>query len=168
MTKKLPVWITEEEFTELIKNTKQKHHKVAFLLGFGSGLRISEIINLQPNQVNLQGKSIMVREGKGGKDRVVPLPKGWKLEFNTLLPLKCDVRALQLAFNRACVRAGIKQNKPEIHFHSLRHGFATHLLDKGVPLNHVQVLLGHSNISTTSIYTHANPKDALKNYEDLF
>jgi len=168
MPRKLPTALTIDEFTKLIKNTYKPHHKVAFLLGFGSGLRISEVTNLQPNNVSISDKKIMVREGKGSKDRVVPLPKGFKESHLKLLPLKCGVRSLQRAFKSACERAKLLEVKPNLHFHSLRHSFATRMMEQGVPLSHIQILLGHSNISTTSVYLVANPKDALKSYEDLF
>ena len=164
--KKLPVALTQEEFTKLIKKTYKLHHKVAFLLGFGSGLRISEICNLE--QRDIGENQILVRQGKGGKDRTVPLPKGWKDRMLTCLPIKCGVRSLQRAFKKACNRAGLLENKPTLHFHSLRHGFATRLVEQGVPIHHVRTLLGHSNISTTNIYLITNPKDALKSYEELF
>jgi len=166
--KKLPVAISEEEFTKLIKVTKKTHHKVAFLLGFGAGLRISEITNLEKRDINFQAKNILVRSGKGGKDRVTPLPKGFKFSHLDYIPLKCGVRSLQRAFKKYSQKAGLLENKPSLHFHSLRHGFATRAMDAGIPLHQVQLLLGHSNISTTSIYLQANPKDALKSYEDMF
>lgn len=223
MAKKLPVWIEKEEFIKLIENTISKHHKLAFLLGWGSGLRISEIAGqknlksyccddylersvekkkdtrlikykckncnnevdktkckpsklkddwdikpLTVEAINLKAKSMMIRGAKGDKDRVVPLPKGFKNYHLKMLPIKCGVRSLQFAFNNAAIRSGLKQTKPDIHFHSTRHGFASNLVNNGVPINQVQILLGHSNLATTSIYAHANPKDALKSYEDLF
>jgi len=168
MTKKLPVAINEEEFVKLIKNTKKEHHKLAFLLGFGAGLRISEIVSLKTNEVNFKERQILVRQGKGGKDRIVPLPKGFKEKHLKLLPIKCGVRSLQKAFKNSCRRSGLLKDKPTIHFHSLRHGFATRLVSQGVPIHHIRTLMGHSNISTTNVYLEANPKEALKSYEELF
>lgn len=166
--RKLPVVVTEEEFGDVLKHTKKIHHKIAFLLGYGSGMRISEIINLQPNDINIQDKRILIRQGKGSKDRIVPLPKGFKEDFIKHIPLNCKVRALERAFLRACVRSKLREKKPTIHFHSLRHGFATRLISQGVPIHHVRTLMGHSNISTTNIYLEANPQDALKSYEANF
>lgn len=166
--KKLPVAINEEEFTKLIQNTKKKHHKMAFLLGYASGLRISEVLNLEPRDVDLKGKSILVRQGKGSKDRPVPLPKGFREEHLKQLPIKCGERALEKAFKNCCKRAGLLEIKPTLHFHSLRHGFATNSVSKGIPIHHIRTLMGHSNISTTNVYLEMNPKEALKSYEELF
>lgn len=164
----LPVAIGEDEFFELIRHTLKEHHKVAFLLGFGAGLRISEVVNLQPGHIDLKEHRIFVKQGKGGKDRVVPLPKGFKDKFVNAIPLKCDIRALQKAFRAACKRAGLLQKKPTLHFHSLRHGFATQLARNGMPIHYIRTLMGHSNISTTNVYLEANPEDALKKYAEVF
>jgi len=164
--KKLPISISAEEFKLLMKKTKKKHHKLAFALGFMSGLRVSEITNLKKEDIDFNNRQINIRLGKGGKDRVVPMPKNVPLSYYDLLPLKCGIRALERVFKRMINKTGI--TKPGIHFHSLRHGFATHCLESGMPLNQVQLLLGHSNISTTSIYVRANPREALQKYEDLF
>ena len=166
--RKLPVAITEEEFTKLIKNTYKVHHRIAFLFGFGSGLRISEITNLEQRDIHIKDKKVDVRQGKGGKDRIVPLPKGFKEANLKHIPIKCGVRSLQRSFKMAAKRAGLLETKPTIHFHSLRHGFATRLVAQGVPIHHIRTMLGHSNISTTNIYLEANPQDALKSYEDHF
>ena len=168
MSKKLPVCVEAEEFVKIIKATNQEHHRLAFLLGFGSGLRISEIVNLEQRDINIQEKRILVREGKGSKDRIVPLPKGFKQKHLAMLPIKCKARSLQIAFKNACRKAGILETKPTIHFHSLRHGFATQMIANGVPIHHIKMLMGHSNIATTSLYLISNPKDALKSYQDLF
>lgn len=168
MLKKLPTTITEEDYIKIIKVTKQAHHKLAFMLGFEAGLRISEIVNLESRDIDINGKKILIRQGKGSKDRIAPLPKSFKKKHLILLPLKCKQRSLQAVFRRLCDKTGITKIKPEIHFHSLRHGFATRLLESGMPINQVQLFLGHSNLSTTSIYTKANPTDALKKYEELF
>lgn len=166
--KKLPVAISEEEFTSLIEHTKKKHHKVAFLLGFGAGLRISEIINLEPRDISINEKKILVRQGKGGKDRIVPLPKGFREDFLEILPMKCGSRALELGFKKAASKANLLEKKPSLHFHSLRHGFATQCVSNGIPIHHVRTLLGHSNIATTNIYLEMNPKEALKAYQEMF
>jgi len=164
--KKLPVFLTHSDFKLILDNTKKKKYKLAFLLGFQSGMRVSEIIDLQKSNIDFERKSINIVGGKGDKDRVVPLPKGVPLNYYDHLPFTCTARALQKAFKRAIKASGI--DKPTLHFHSLRHGFATHCIEQGVPLNQIQLLLGHSNISTTSIYLKANPTDALDSYEELF
>ena len=166
--KKLPVAISEEEFTKLIKYTRKKHHKVAFLLGFAAGLRISEVLKLEPRDINWKDKNIFVRQGKGNKDRIVPIPKGFHMELVNMLPIKCGERALELAFKRAASRAGLLITKPTLHFHSLRHGFGSQLAKTGVPIHHIRTLMGHSNISTTNVYLELNPTEALKAYNDLF
>ncbi len=166
--KRLPIAVSEEDFVKLIKNTKKDEHRLAFLLGFGSGLRISEITNLEKRDVDIIQKRILVRQGKGKKDRVVPLPKGFKTKHLGLLPLKIGVRALQLAFKNSCKKADLLKDKPDIHFHSLRHGFGSNSSNKGIPIHHIRTLMGHSNISTTNVYLELNPKEAIKSYEDLF
>ena len=166
--KKLPIAITEEGFIQLIKHTKQLHHKVAFLLGYGSGIRISEVCNLQKNDINLKEKKIMVRQGKGSKDRVVPLPKMFKTKMLDCIPIKCKKRALQKAFTSIAIKSKLMETIPNVHFHSLRHGFASRAVENGMPIHHLRTLLGHSNISTTNVYLEMNPKGALKSYEELF
>lgn len=166
MSQKLPTYLKEEEFDKLIKVTNKPHHKLAFVLGFNSGMRISEIVNLKPTEVDIIQRQIKVINGKGGKDRVVPLPKGFGEKSLKLLPLNIGVRTLEMTFNRNIKKAGL--DKPGIHFHSLRHSFATHCLNKGIPIHQVQLLLGHSNIATTGIYLRANPTDAIKSYEEKF
>ncbi len=165
--KKLPKAIRQEEFKELVKAIPNKPRlrkvKAGFLLAYGSGLRVSEIIHLQPT--NIKETMIEVLSGKGDKDRMVPIPKGWKLEYTKEIPLKTTQRSLERNFKNFLKLAGLPNNYT---FHSLRHGFATRLIESGVPISHVQVLMGHSNLATTSIYTKARPMDALKSYEDLF
>lgn len=168
--KRLPTIVSEDEFVKIIKKTKNLHHKIAFLLAFGSGLRISEVLNLEKSDINFEEKRIFIRQGKGGKDRIVPLPKGWKTTYNSVLPLKdkLGIRALQKGFKTSCNRAGITDYKPDIHFHCLRHGFASRMANNGVPIHHIRTLMGHSNISTTNVYLELNPVQALKSYEEYF
>lgn len=163
--KPLPKSVRPEEFPLLIKQVPKKHlhHKISFLLAYGSGMRISEVIRCR--EEHFRDNSIFIPKSKNDVERVVPIPKGWKKDFVKHLPISLSVRALQYAFKGYTKKAKLN---PLYTFHSLRHGFATRLLESGASINQVQLLMGHSNISTTSIYTKANPIDALKSYEDLF
>lgn len=157
--------VRPEEFQELIKvtPTKDKLARIGFLLAYGSGMRISEV--LRCSKEHFKTNSIFIPESKYGVERMVPIPKGWKETFFKEIPLKTTARTLQRKFKKYSNKAKLQNYYT---FHSLRHGFATRLLESGVPINQVQVLLGHSNLSTTSIYTKANPIDAIKSYENLF
>lgn len=166
--KKLPVAIEEDEFVKLIQNTKYPHWKVAFLFGFAAGLRISEVIKLKKENIDFEKGQIFIQDAKGGKDRIVPIPKGLKPKHLKHIPMKCGARALQAAFSKCAKLAGLMETKPELHFHSLRHGFASKCAAGGMPLPYLRDLLGHENISTTNIYLRMNPKDAIKSYMDNF
>ena len=163
--KSLPKAIRSEEFKLLIRNVPKRDREalVGFLLAYGSGLRVSEVIALKPE--NIRENTIEIWSGKGGVDRTVPKPKGWKDWMIKIIPIKKTVRSLQRNFKTASKKAKLPEHYT---FHSLRHGFATRLLESGVPINQVQLLLGHSALSTTSIYLKARPMDAIKSYEDLF
>jgi len=164
--KKLPAYMDEEEFMQLFKLVKQPHHKLAFILGFHSGMRISEVVHLTKKDIDLKSKRIFIRDAKGGKDRVVPLPKGFPKSYLKYIPMKCGIRALQIAFKSYVKKS--KLTKQDLHFHSLRHSFAVRCMERGIPLNQIQMILGHESISTTSIYLKINPKDALESYEKLW
>ena len=168
--KKLPVFVSEEDLLGILKVSKHKHHKFAYMMGFYGGLRISEIVNMEPRCINFEQGTMLVEEGKGGKDGVARLPPFFRKEMLELMPLKniCGVRALQKAFMKACEEAGILEKKPTVHFHSLRHGFCTHAVEKGIDITRVQVLARHENIATTNIYTHLNPKIALEEFRRKF
>jgi len=96
--KKLPKAVRPEEFPLILKaiKNKNKHAKIAFLLAYGSGLRLAEVISLKPE--NVQDKTIMVWSGKGGRDRIVPKPKGWKDWMTKELPITKSYRSLQRNF----------------------------------------------------------------------
>ncbi len=166
--KKLPVAIEEEEFIKLIKATKYDHWKVAFLFGFAAGLRISEVVKLQKKDVDFIKGQIFIEDAKGGKDRVMAIPKGLMPKHLKHLPMKCGARALQSAFTKTATLAGLMKDKPGLHFHSLRHGFASKCAAAGMPIPYLRDLMGHENISTTNIYLRMNPKDAIKSYEEYF
>lgn len=165
----LPQSISDEDFNKILKampmNKNQKFFRACFLLAYESGLRISEIKNLKPENINIVSKTIFIKEGKFSKDRVVPLPKNWRNYMLDFFPIKKHVRSLERNFKNAVIKSGVN---PTYHFHSLRHSFATHCLERGMPINQVQILMGHSSVGTTNVYIRANPVDAIKNYEELF
>lgn len=151
--RKIPETITEAEFIKLLKEVKKKHHKTAFLLGFYACMRVSEVVNLEPENIDKGQKLIRIKQAKGAKDRNCPLPPQLVRSLKEI-PLKCNIRALQIAFKRY---ANTVLGK-DLHFHSLRHSGATHYLNaKKWSTRQVQQLLGHAKIQTTEIYTHVSP-----------
>ena len=166
--KPLPIEVTQDEYIEILNVTDFMHHKVAFMLAFESGLRISEVVNLQPEDIDERLKQMRINMGKNSKDRIVNLPLSWRSHLIKHIPLKCQQRALQKAFINACIKTGLKDKKPKIHFHSLRHGFATESLRSGVKLYTISKLLGHEEISTTTIYAHLCPEDAIREVRSKF
>jgi len=171
--------VTEEEFIKFLTVTKKPHHRVYFTGVYGCGIRPSELTNLQPEDINFKDNKIMIRQGKGSKDRMVNVPKHWKAKDVQYFPMKITVRALEAVFLRNSFKAGINKiigyyktkNGKEVplyrlHVHSLRHSFATRSLAKGLPLHYLQALMGHANLATTSRYTKANPIDAIQDIID--
>ena len=174
MSKKLPRIISQEEFEKLFKACKNKEVKLAMLLGFEAGLRISEIVGYKENDVwkiypltkdkiNVAGNSIKIF-GKGSKERIVPLPKRFNNVCLAMLPLKIPRRTLQ----DNVVQLGKHILGKSISFHTLRHGFGSHLAGKKVSLHEIQMLMGHSRLDTTGVYLHANPKQAIENARSVF
>ena len=186
LRRKLPVSISPEEFDLLLQHTQKEKFKVAFIFGYAAGLRLSEIVGgiredgsimkpLTEEKIDLHSKTIRIEDAKGGKDRIVPVPKGFKTQYLKMLPLTQGYanipsarRNMEKAFKRSCDRAGLLKIKPSLHFHSLRHGFGSRLANTGVPVHQIRTLMGHSNISTTNVYLEANPKEAMDNYEKRF
>ena len=166
--KKLPIAITKQEYEDLVKVTNSPKHKLAFYLGFNSGLRVSEVVKLEPRDLDIPKSRIFVRMGKGSKDRIAPMPKGFQKKYADMLPLGIGSRALQKAFKVSAKKSGLLERKPTAHFHSLRHGFATYFLEQGGNIQLLKALMGHTNISTTDIYNQLNPIEALKKYEELW
>jgi len=158
----LPDVLTEKEYRALKSFVKKPKHRLALDLGFGCGLRVSEVLNLYPNDIDLKRKLLHVRQGKGKKDRYIPIPKHFSNKWE-ILPIKLTRQALTQLVKRAAKRAKIKKR---VSFHTLRHSCATILLEKGWDIRQVQVQLGHSSIMTTQIYTHISQKDLVKKMDE--
>ena len=155
--RKIPETITEEELLKIIRNTRKKHHRIAFILGFYGCMRVSEVVNLNPENIDRGQRLIRIKQAKGGKDRNIPLPKQ-AVRGLSHIPVGCSIRALQIAIKGY----GRKLLNKDIHFHTLRHSGATHYINKKKwSTRQVQQLLGHSKITTTEIYTHITPEDLI-------
>lgn len=159
MAKKLPETISEEELNAILKVSKKNNHKIAFALGFYQAMRISEIVNLNQENIDYGQRLLRIKQAKGSKDRNIPISPMVINGLRKNIPITCGIRALEIAFKKAIKRAGIDK---DLHFHSLRHSGASYYLNKkGWNLRDVQVFLGHSRIDTTLIYTHVTPQDLI-------
>lgn len=172
---KLPEVLSVEEANELLKQPNRNcptglRNYSMMLLMYRAGLRVSEIVNLREQDIDWQQGDIKVVDGKGGRDRIIPMelwvvdalkqwrgikPKSMQF-FCTLKGGKINDRYIREFVKRYGDKAGIKKSKG-VHPHMLRHTFATELLGRGFNIREVQELLGHSDLSTTMIYTHVNP-----------
>jgi len=152
---KLPEVITEEELVSILEKTKHKHHKIAFALGFYECMRVSEIVNLKAENIDKGTKLLKIKMAKGSKDRNIPIAPEVMRGLRHI-PIKCGVRALQIAFKKKCKEV---LDRDDLHFHTLRHSGITHYLTKKKWNSlEVQRLAGHSKIATTEIYTHIRPE----------
>ena len=168
----LPVVLSREEAARLIAAAPNLKHQAAMSVAYGAGLRVSEIISLKVSDIDSQRMTLRVEQGKGRKDRYAMLSpvllerlrawwrvahaqgkifhKGWL--FPGLDPMDpLTARQLNRAILAGANAAGIDKR---VSMHSLRHAFATHLLEQKVDIRVIQVLLGHKKLETTSIYTH--------------
>jgi site-specific recombinase XerD len=166
LDKKLPVVFSKEEVFQLLTATKNQKHRTILALAYSTGMRLEEVCNLRICDIDSQRMQIRVCCGKGKKDRYTILSERlinmlreyWRYykpinflfegQINTL-PISS--RTVQTVFKNCIRKTGIRK---EASFHTLRHSFATHLLEQGVNLRIIQSLLGHSSIKTTTIYTH--------------
>ena len=170
--KPLPIEVTKEDLRIIkkiiIDKPKKLKYFIANLLAWGSGLRITEVCNLQKDDFNFIDGSIRINMGKNSKDRIVPIPKGFQKYHLKYIPIGVKQRALQKEFIKACIESGVKKEKPKVHFHSLRHGFATECVRSGMKLEYIQGLLGHEDLTTTSIYINLVPKERIEQYNERF
>lgn len=176
--KKLPVYMNEDEVNILIEKEEIPQLKIIFELLYTSGLRISECVNIKKNQVHLSRKSLHI-SGKGNKQRIVLLSDILVKNLDQFMyeyPNKSEyvfVSKNNTPLTRQFVHNKLKQRIKEyglnekISAHSFRHSFATHLLDHGANLIVVQKLLGHSDITTTQIYTHVETARLKQQYNLL-
>jgi site-specific recombinase XerD len=160
---RLPEVLTPHEVAALLQHVDAEPHRVFAELLYGTGMRLMEGLRLRVKDVDFERRAIIVREGKGAKDRVVMLPASVVPALRGQAEPSVDPRtgqarrhhgheqAFQRAFKRALRRAGIERPATP---HTLRHSFATHLLQAGYDIRTVQELLGHSDVSTTMVYTH--------------
>lgn len=164
---RLPVALSHNEIISLLGCITNNKHRTMIALAYGAGLRVSELVALRTGNVDFQEGILFIYEGKGKKDRITILPESLRddLEFSAQGKAtndylfaserggKLSSRSIQQVFSRAIKKAGI--TKPA-SFHSLRHSFATHILEQGTDLRLIQKLLGHANIRTTQRYTHVS------------
>jgi site-specific recombinase XerD len=167
--KKLPNVLSEEQVALILKQIQNLKHKCIPYLIYSSGLRRSEVLNIKPTDIDGKRNCIIIRAAKGKKDRVtLPSqkalillrdyykryrPKGWL--FEGAGGGQYSTTSLRKIFQRALVKSDIKK---DVTLHSLRHSFATHLLERGTDLRYIQALLGHRSSKTTEIYTHVTRK----------
>ena len=172
-SKKLPIVLSRNEIKEIIDMTSNSKYKLMISLGYACGLRVSEAVQIKVADLDIDELVIHIKEAKGKKDRISVLPKKLQNDLRNIVAGKnsedfvfgsnrggkLTTTSLQKIFRQSLAKTEIKKNAT---FHSLRHSFATHLLENGTDIRYVQVLLGHTNIRTTQIYTQVtNPK--LKN-----
>ena len=169
--KKLPVILSKYEIKQLISATKNINHRLIMQIGYSAGLRVSEIINLRWQDIDFDRDIIHLKKAKGKKDRIVMLSQKAKESLETLSQKrsgyvfitnrmgKYTQRTIQKIIENAAKKAGIRK---KISPHTLRHSFATHLLEAGTDIRYIRDLLGHSDISTTLIYTKVSNRDLSK------
>jgi len=172
--KKLPTVLSKGEVKKLFDATTNLKHKAILMTVYGGGLRVSEVVNLKPGDIDSENMQIHIRLGKGNKDRYTILSKVnlmilreyWKLYrpgiwlFPSVNPVNhLSIRTIERIFQQSKQKAGIKK---DASIHTLRHSFATHMLESGVDINYIQLLLGHTSPKTTCIYIHLARKDAIK------
>jgi site-specific recombinase XerD len=171
--KRLPGVLSREEIEKLLDTEQNPKHRLLLMMAYSSGLRVSEVIALKKKHIDFDRKTLLVARSKGRKDRVTLLSN----RAATFLEEYCRcfditdwlfpgqdnghlrIRSAQNIFEKAVQNANIQK---EVSIHSLRHTFATHLLESGTDIRYIQVLLGHANLKTTERYTHIARRNVLR------
>lgn len=172
--RKLPTVLSKQEIRKLLNSIENKKTKLMMAMLYACGFRVSELINLKIEDLDFEEKIGHVRQGKGRKDRM------FNISSFLFKPLKIQIeqqeqnnheflftgpkgkltdRNIQKLLKKATEKAGIKKN---VHPHTLRHSFATHLLEDGTDIRLIQELLGHSDLSTTQLYAHVSSEQIKK------
>lgn len=166
-SRRLPHVFSKKEIEQIISSTQNLKHKTMLLLTYGCGLRRSEIGNLLIPDINSDRKLMLIRNAKGKKDRFVPISnkliesirvyykmyKPQKYLFETKPGVPYPSETAYKVFKNALEKSGIKK---KVGIHTLRHSYATHLLENGTDLRYIQEILGHKSSKTTEIYTHVS------------
>jgi integrase/recombinase XerD len=164
--KKLPVVLSREEVWSVLDRVRRPQARMSLILMYTCGLRVSEALHLRIQDIDSQRMVVWVRNGKGDKDRSVPLPqqtltqlRAYWAEYRPttwLFPTKAGTTTIRSGAVRCCLKAALWETaiRKNVGCHTLRHSYATHLLEAGVHLRAIQALLGHRSLKTTFIYMH--------------
>jgi integrase/recombinase XerD len=168
--RKLPVVLSREEVQRVLGSLRLSHYRVCLGTIYSCGLRLTEAVNMQVRDIDSSRMVVHIRRAKRGKDRYVPLPQRtlsqlrwyWQRHRNPkwLFPGRLDGYSATMPMNKSGVqkafRAAVRESKigKAASVHSLRHSYATHLLEAGVDIRLVQEYLGHKSLATTYIYLH--------------
>ena len=165
---KLPVVLNKDEVNNMLEATVNLKHRLVLMFLYYTGIRLNEVINLRWEDIDFDREVIHLKTTKGEKERVIFLHNTLKkfigyfnlrkdeFVFLSNLGKKYDKRTIQMIVRNSAKKTGITKR---ITPHTLRHSFATHLLEAGADIRYIQQLLGHSNLQTTQIYTHVANKD---------
>ena len=171
--KKLPMVLSKTEISEMLRRENNPKHRLLLMLVYSSGLRVSEVVSLRKEHIDLSRKVIYVMHGKGRKDRCTLLSEkaaNFIKEYFDFFNIKTwlfpgqpatrplSIRSAQQIFDKAVRRVNIQK---KISIHGLRHTFATHLLESGTDIRYIQTLLGHATLRTTERYTHIARRNVL-------
>ncbi|MBI2436727.1 MAG: tyrosine-type recombinase/integrase [Candidatus Magasanikbacteria bacterium] len=172
--KKIPIILSKEEIKCMIEITTNPKHKTMIQILYGAGMRVSELTHLKMSDIDFDRNMIHIVRGKGAKDRLVQLPKTvvpillrqkrLKKDSDFLFTNGCrggklTETTIQKVVSHVAKNAGIAKH---ISPHTLRHSFATHLLENGTDIRYIQALLGHAKLETTQIYTHVATQNLQK------
>jgi integrase/recombinase XerD len=171
--KRFPMVLSKQEIIEVLKHEKNPKHRLLLMLAYSSGLRVSEVVALKKEHIDLSRKVIYVVGGKGRKDRCTLLSEkavAFIFEYYDVFNIQTwlfpgqpathplTIRSAQKIFDKAIQQAKIDK---DVSIHSLRHSFATHLLESGTDIRYIQSLLGHASVRTTERYTHIARRSVL-------
>jgi len=172
--KKIPCVLTKDEVKKLLSVLDNKKSRLMINLMYAAGLRVSELVNLKVKNLDFENKEGLISQSKGRKDRMFNIPESLLQDLKVQAEMqkqnsqeylfsgpkaRLSSRNIQEIVEKAAKRAGIEK---QVHCHTLRHSFATHLLENGIDIRMIQELLGHADLSTTQIYTHVSKQELKK------